>query len=84
MLPLSSSRHTIFSPEYQAPRTTAEYDHSLAQTQDKVLMRNLARKALLMRWVSDYITEQGRDPVLVSTSSAFIVKASLNFTRKFW
>lgn len=42
-------RCTLFGPKYQFPRTTIEFDHRLRQTRDKVLMRDPAGKADLMR-----------------------------------
>lgn len=47
-------------------------------------MRDLAYNTTMMVLVVDHITEQGQDPDMVFTSSIQIVKASLNFTGKFW
>lgn len=51
----------LFSPEYQAPRTIAEYDYRLGQTKDWALMRDVTPKATLIRWIVDHIAGNARN-----------------------
>lgn len=47
-------------------------------------MRYLAYNTTMMGLVVDNIIEQGQNPDMLFTLSLQIVKASLNFTGKFW
>lgn len=50
----------LFGLEFLTPRSATEYDKRLGQTMDKVLMKDLAHRANLIRWVANQIVSRAR------------------------
>lgn len=42
--------------------TTTEYDYRLGQTRNQGLLRDVAQKAILMRWIAEHIAELDQEP----------------------
>lgn len=73
----------LFGPKYRAFRSTAEFDYTLGQVRNPLIMKDIKHRATLLRWVAEYIVEQGPKPTCITTHTEPIVKASLSFPAKF-
>lgn len=63
----------LFVPEFPTPISTL-YDKRLGQTRDKTLIRDLAYRADLMRWVGNEIAEHDSNLKWIAMSVKPILK----------
>lgn len=85
-VPVDISECTIscshFGVEHE-PTSTDEYKHRMSTVKNQNIMRDLAQKEELLKWVAGYVAKQ-RDNAEWVSGEATIKKASLNFGEIFW
>lgn len=54
-------RRLLFDHDYLAPITIAKFVYRLGKVRDLVVMRYVAQKASLLRWIANHIVDQDTD-----------------------
>lgn len=72
-----------FYPKYYALSSITEFDYSMGQVRNSLIIKDPAHQMSLLRWVASHIVEHSLEPTSDIIHMEPIVKVSLSFPQIF-